>query len=206
MDDGGSPVAEFSFLMHVEVRDLMPALWPSVEELFGKHGASSGCWCMFWRLHANQRYATLQGHRLKRRFKALVAKGAIHGALAFAGTQPVGWVTYGPRTDFPRLERSRGFACDDAGQVWSVPCFFIKPGFRKQGVASLLLAHAVERMRRAGAPAAEGYPVKPKPDGSPLPASHRYTGTVGMFEKAGFTLAAPSRQAKVRMRCPFTSR
>ncbi|MGO9829557.1 MAG: GNAT family N-acetyltransferase [Myxococcaceae bacterium] len=192
--------------MPVVVRDLTPALWPSVEELFGKNGASSGCWCMFWRLNANQPYAPLKGQRLKRRFKALVAKGAIQGALAFADTEPVGWVTYGPRTDFPRLVRSRGFACDDGGQVWSVPCFFIKRGFRKQGVASLLLAHAVERMRQAGAPAAEGYPVKAKPDGSPLPASHAYTGTVGMFEKAGFAFAAPSGGAKVRMRCPFASR
>ncbi|MGO8971553.1 MAG: GNAT family N-acetyltransferase [Myxococcaceae bacterium] len=190
-------------MLHVQVRDLTPALWPSVETLFGKNGASGGCWCMFWRLKASEPYARLKGQTLKRRFKSRVAKGAIRGALAFADGEPVGWVTYGERMDFPRLERSRSLACDDKSRVWSVPCFFVEAGFRRQGVASQLLSYALDRMRRAGAPAAEGYPVKPKPDGSPLPASFSYTGTVAMFEKAGFLLTAPSLYAKVRMRCPL---
>jgi GNAT superfamily N-acetyltransferase len=135
-----------------------------------------------------------------------VAKGEILGALAFVDNEPVGWVTYGPRLAFPRLERSPSLACDDAGQVWSVPCFFIKAGFRRKGVASALLAHAIERMRFYGAPMAEGYPVKPSHDGSPLPATFSYTGTVPMFEKAGFVLAADSVHAKIRMRRPLTPR
>jgi GNAT superfamily N-acetyltransferase len=186
--------------MHLEIRDLTPELWPAVEKLFGKNGASSGCWCMFWRLKAGEPYAALKGPALKRRFKTRVAGGDIQGALAFADGEPVGWVTYGPRTAFPRLERSPGLACEDVGQVWSVPCFFIKAGFRKQGLASRLLGHAVERMRAQGAPWAEGYPVQPKPDGGPHPAGFSYTGTVAMFEKAGFQLAAPPVHAKVRMR------
>jgi GNAT superfamily N-acetyltransferase len=155
---------------------------------------------MFWRLKAGEAYGALKGPALKRRFQARVASGDILGALAFADGEPVGWVTYGPRTTFPRLERSRGLACEDVGQVWSVPCFFIKAGFRKRGLASRLLGHAVEQMRRHGAPVAEGYPVQPRPDGSPHPAGFSYTGTRAMFEKAGFVLAAPAVQSKARMR------
>jgi GNAT superfamily N-acetyltransferase len=191
--------------MQLEVRDLTPALWPSVEKLFGKNGASSGCWCMFWRLKAGEPYRALKGTALKRRFKARVAKGAILGALAFADGQPVGWVSYGPRPSFPRLERSPALSCHDASAVWSVPCFFIKAGFRKRGVASALLAHAVERMREQGAETAEGYPVKATRDGSPSPPASSYTGTVAMFLKAGFALAADSVHAKVRMRRPLGS-
>ena len=191
--------------MQLEVRDLTPSMWASVEKLFGKNGACGGCWCMFWRLKAGEPYASLKGPALKRRFKARVARGEIQGALAFADGEPVGWVTYGPRTAFPRLERVASFACQDAQKVWSVPCFFIKAGFRKQGLASSLLRHALRRIRESGAPAAEGYPVKAKPGGR-LAASFLYTGTVPMFERAGFVLAAPSPRAKVRMRCPLEAR
>jgi GNAT superfamily N-acetyltransferase len=191
--------------MHVQLHDLTPALWLSLKKLFGENGACGGCWCMFWRLETGAPYAQLKGPALKRRFKARVMKGEVLGALAFVDREPIGWVTYGPRLTFPRLERSPTLACDDAAQVWSVPCFFIKAGFRQKGVASLLLAHAVERMRSLGAPDAEGYPVKPARDGSPLPANFSYTGTVPMFEKAGFALAANSVHAKVRMRLSLRS-
>ena len=186
--------------MHLEIRDLTPELWPAVEKLFGKNGASSGCWCMFWRLKAGEPYTALQGPALKRRFKARVVRGDIQGALAFADGEPVGWVTYGPRTAFPRLERSRSLACEDVGQVWSVPCFFIKSAFRRRGLASQLLGHVLQRMRAQGAPSAEGYPLQPRPDGGAYPAGYSYTGTVAMFEKAGFVLAAPPVHARVRMR------
>src|SRR5208283_462194 len=98
---------------------------------------------MFWRLKAGETYASLRGPRLKRRFKAHVARGEILGALAFVDGEAVGWVTFGPRTAFPRLERSPSLSCEDAAAAWSVPCFFVKAGFRKQGLASLLLSHAV---------------------------------------------------------------
>lgn len=206
VDDEWWRMQESQLAMQIQVRDLTPALWPSLEKLFGKNGACGGCWCMFWRLKTGEPYPELKGPALKRRFKARVAKGEILGALAFVEAEAVGWVTYGPRLAFPRLERSPTLACDDAAQVWSVPCFFIKAGFRKKGVASALLAHAVERMRAYGAPLAEGYPVKPTRDGSPLPANFSYTGTVPMFEKAGFALAADSVHAKIRMRRPLSPR
>jgi GNAT superfamily N-acetyltransferase len=191
--------------MHVDVRDLTPALWPSLEKIFGRNGASCGCWCMFWRLRATERFASHTGPSRKRRLKAGLGRGDVLGALAFVEDEPVGWVTYGPRVAFPRLERSSSLRCDDVARVWSVPCFFIKAGFRGQGVASRLLAHALERMREAGAVLAEGYPVQARSDGRPSPASVAYTGTVAMFEKAGFRVAAPSVHAKIRMRRPLSS-
>jgi GNAT superfamily N-acetyltransferase len=186
--------------MAIEIRDLTPALWPALEKLFGKNGASGGCWCMFWRLKQGERYPEIKGPRLKRRFKVRVAKGEVLGALAFSDGEPVAWVTYGPRLTFPRLERSPSLACEDADRVWSVPCFFIKAGFRNQGLASLMLAHAVERMRQRGVSTVEGYPVKPTRDGRPLPGAFAYTGTTAMFERAGFERTLDSAHAKVRMR------
>jgi hypothetical protein len=37
-------------LSALTVQPLTPVLWPALEDLFGKHGASNGCWCMYWRV------------------------------------------------------------------------------------------------------------------------------------------------------------
>ena len=86
------------------VRDLVPSLWPALATLFGPRGACGGCWCMYWRLEKGERWEDLQGAPAKRRMKQLVVSGKARGAIAFAGEEPVGWIAYGPRQDFPRLE------------------------------------------------------------------------------------------------------
>jgi GNAT superfamily N-acetyltransferase len=181
------------------VKDLSPALWPKLEELFGPRGACGGCWCMFWRLEKGERWDDLKGAPAKRRFKSLVAAGRARGAIAFAGQEPVGWIAFGPRRDFPRLDRARTLACPDAGNVWALPCFYIKAGWRDRGVATALLKHALKSLRRAGAKVAEGYPVNLKP-GQRLPNAFAWTGTRSIFANAGFELAGPATTSKVRMR------
>jgi len=42
-------------------RDLSPALWPALVELFGPRGACGGCWCMYWRLEKGERWDDLKG-------------------------------------------------------------------------------------------------------------------------------------------------
>jgi hypothetical protein len=32
------------------VSPLTSAHWPALEDLFGRGGASNGCWCMYWRI------------------------------------------------------------------------------------------------------------------------------------------------------------
>jgi len=181
------------------VRDLSPALWPALTALFGPRGACGGCWCMYWRLEKGERWEDLKGGPAKRRLKALVAAGKAQGAIAFAGNEPVGWIAFGRRRDFPRLERARTLACADAHDVWALPCFFIKPGWRDRGVASALLRHALRSLKKKGAKIAEGYPVNLKP-GQRFPNAFAWTGTRSMFADAGFELAGAGSTSKVRMR------
>jgi len=181
------------------VRDLSPALWPALETLFGPRGACGGCWCMYWRPEKGECWEDLKGAPAKRRFRQLVATGKARGAIAFAGKEPVGWIAYGPRPDFPRLDRARTLTCDDADEVWALPCFFIKAGWRDRGVAGALLAHALKSLRKKGAKVAEGYPVNLKP-GQRLPNAFAWTGTRSIFRDAGFELAGPGGTSKVRMR------
>jgi GNAT superfamily N-acetyltransferase len=181
------------------VRDLTPSMWPAMEQLFGPRGACGGCWCMYWRLEKGERWEDLKGEPARRRMKALVAAGRSLGAIAFAGREPVGWVAFGPRPDFVRLERARTLACDDADRVWSLPCFFVKAGWRERGVAAALLSHGVKSLRRRGAKIAEGYPVNLKPK-QRLPNAFAWTGTRSLFEAAGFEPAGSVAASKIRVR------
>jgi GNAT superfamily N-acetyltransferase len=190
----------------VQVVPLTPARWADVERLFGEKGACAGCWCMFWRLEKGERFDDVKGATAKRRFKALVTRGKAQGLLAYLGGHPVGWLAMGPRRDFAKLDRAPSLACPDADQVHSLPCFFITPGARGQGVATALLNAAVLALKKAGAQVLEGYPVKPTRPGGKIPAAFAYTGTLPLFEKAGFTLAAGKPTGKQRMRLLLAAR
>lgn len=95
--------------MKVVTHSITAADWGSTEALFGPRGACAGCWCMYWRVPSTGRYwERFKGARARAAFRKLVETGEARGALAFAAGEPVGWVSFGPRTDFPYLARSYG--------------------------------------------------------------------------------------------------
>jgi GNAT superfamily N-acetyltransferase len=180
-------------------RELLPEMWPELEALFGANGACAGCWCMFWRLGKGEQFDDVKGAPAKRRFRALVEAGAAHGMLAFIDDQPVGWCAFERRTELAKLDRAPSLRVVDAERVWSLPCFFVKSGFRGQGVAQALLLAAERALRAHGAEIAEGYPHKPWQAGR-LPGAFVYTGHPSMFEKAGFALAEARPKGRQRYR------
>jgi hypothetical protein len=109
-------------------RELTPADWPALERLFGPNGACGGCWCMFWRMKKGERHESVKGALAKRRFKRLVTTGRAHGILAFAKGERVGWCAFERRGELPELDRAPSLRIDDAERVFSLPCFFVKPG------------------------------------------------------------------------------
>jgi GNAT superfamily N-acetyltransferase len=152
---------------------------------------------MFWRIPKGERYEDVKGSPAKRRFKTLVAKGQAHGILAFDEDEPVGWCAFEQRPLLPRLDRAPSLKVDDAHRVWSLPCFFVKAGWRNRGVAGVLLAAAEKALAARGCIIAEGYPVKLN---GRIPANFAYTGVTSMFEAAGFTPADPRPKGKQRYR------
>lgn len=169
----------------ITVRALQPTDWAAIEDLFGERGACGGCWCMFWRVPSRKDFRALKGEAAREAFRALVTSGRARGILAFEGDRAVGWCAFGPRAEFPMTERKRGYVVEDAATVWSVNCFFVRKDRRSRGLAARMLAAAVDEARKAGAPALEGYPV-PLPRGETRPGAFVYTGTMSMFERAGF--------------------
>ncbi len=179
---------------------LTPELWADLATLFGSNGACDGCWCMWWRHRRGEDYQSAKGATNRRRFQKLVKDGTAHGALAFVGGEPVGWISFDRRTDFHRLQRARTLRCDDVDEVWSLPCFYVKAGWRSRGIASALLDFAIRYLRREGAQILEAYPVQTLPDGKRYRADEAYTGTVDLFAKAGFTPVGPCDNRRQRMR------
>jgi GNAT superfamily N-acetyltransferase len=187
-------------MMTITTRELTTADWPQIEALFSSNGACGGCWCMSWRIGKGEKWDLIKGDEAKSRLRALIESGEAKGILAFAGEEPVGWCTFGPRRHFAKLDRAPSLACDDADQVWSIPCFFVKKGHRGQGVSRSLLAAAQEALIRHGAQVAEVYPAKPPADGSQLPAAFAWTGPRAMFDAAGFVVVGNPDGGKQRMR------
>jgi len=76
--------------------------------------------------------------------------------------------------------------------VWSVVCFYVRPGYRGCGLTVPLLKAAVAFAASRGAWIVEGYPV----DKADLPAPSRWTGPLATFLRAGFVEVA--RRAPAR--------
>ncbi|HSB88581.1 MAG TPA: GNAT family N-acetyltransferase [Anaerolineales bacterium] len=134
----------------------------------------------------------------RRRLRRLVSEGPPPGLLAYDGDLPVGWVSFGPRTDFPVLENSRVLKRVDERPVWSVVCLFVDRRYRHQGVTVGLLGAAVEHARRRGARWIEGYPIDPA--AGPIPAAFAFTGLAAAFLQAGFREVARRSPTRPIMR------
>lgn len=177
--------------MKLRIRPLTPDLWPELEELFGKHGASSGCWCMYWRIGSD--YYKRPREKNKAAFRRIVKRGPPPGLLAFDGDLVVGWCQLTPRDALPWLNRARLLRPVDDMPVWSLSCFYVRRGYRGRGVMTALIAAAVKEAKRARAPALEAYPIDTH---VAKRTTNIFTGTSSTFARVGFKTVAsrvPSR-------------
>jgi len=177
---------------------LTPERWPDLEALFGPRGACAGCWCMWWRIPRTA-WDRQRGDGNREAFHTLVAAGTVPGILAYADGRPVAWCAIQPRVAYPALERSRILKGVDDQPVWSVTCFYVAKGHRRQGLTVRLLQEAIAYARGQGAVLVEGYPVAPRKD--TLPDVYAFTGTVSAFQQAGFVEVARRSETRPIMRC-----
>ncbi len=166
----------------LDFRPLTQEHWTSLEQLFGRHGAIGGCWCMWWRQTQGE-FQRQRGDQNRLAFKALVGSGTIPGILAYEDEEPVGWCAIEPRESYPRLERSKTLARVDDRPVWSLTCFYIAKDHRGKGVMGGLVGAAVEWAGENGAHIVEAYPMELR-EGARV--SGAYMGLVPAFLKAGF--------------------
>ena len=169
----------------LEIKPLTRDRLADLAALFGQGGDPKWCWCSFYRIRGSTFANSSEAKNRKVLERAVdELENRAPGLVAYREGEAVGWVSLGPRDDYERLQHSKVLAPVDERPVWSIVCFVVGRSSRGQGVASALLAAAVDYARQHGATLLEGYPVET--DGKRIPSANAYKGTVGMFERAGF--------------------
>ena len=178
----------------LEIQPLTPERFADLAQLFGQGGDPKWCWCASFRKRGRDWDSSPAENRaiLEAAVRDDAAAGRAPGLVAYVDGKAVGWASVGPRSEYERLAYSRVLAPVDDVPVWSIVCFVVGRRSRGQGVASSLLGAAVEYAREHGATVLEAYPIDT--DGDRVASANLYTGTLGMFKRAGFEVVA-TRQA-----------
>jgi ribosomal protein S18 acetylase RimI-like enzyme len=172
----------------VDVRPVTSETWDALADLFREGGDPRWCWCQYWRLRSKD-FSAAKVPELRERLHEKALSPQPPGLVAFDGDRAVGWVSIGPRTDYERIVRSRVIPTIDDRPVWSIVCFAVSPTARGRGVARALLEGAIAYAGERGAVALEAYPVRVG-DGEAIHPESAFSGTLPMFERAGFRVVA----------------
>ena len=181
-----------------------PDRWDDIAAVMGTRGDPASCWCQFFRLRAAAwREATPATNQQALRTQVRDDPEP-PGMLAYLDGDPIGWCAVAPFAAYPRLPHSpiatAGHREDDElERLWSVTCFVVRPGRRRQGVAGELLDGAVDFARSMGAGIVEGYPVDVTAR-TTVQSSDLYHGTLSLFLSRGFREVARPTPGRVAVR------
>jgi GNAT superfamily N-acetyltransferase len=185
--------------MPLTSRPLSSDTWPEFARLVEKHnGIFGGCWCISFHLTGKEEQRGAAAYRAMK--QELVRERRAHAALVFDGPNAVGWCQFGPTAELPNI-RSRKAYEEGLSELpdWRITCFFIDRERRGEGIATVALREALREIGRLGGGTVEGYPEDYT--GQRTSNSFLCSGTLGMFEKAGF-----KQDRKIAMRRWVVSR
>ena len=167
------------------VADATSERWDDLIAVFGTRGDPSRCWCQWFR-HQRPGFAATPRDQRRADLQQQLAASVPPGVLAYddAGV-PAGWCAVAPRADHPRLiSYPAAQAAPDEDGLWTVTCFVVRVGKRKQGLAEVLLDGAVDLARRHGARVVEGHPVDTTVRAAS--AAELFHGPLSVFTRLGF--------------------
>jgi len=186
-------------MMDFTISPLTVERWPALEDLFGRAGASNGCWCMYWRIGPGYRDRPRADN--KRDLQQLAASGQPPGLLAFDGDLAVGWCELAPRAELRWLARARYLQPPDDLPAWSIPCFFVRRTHRHHGVMGALIEAAAAVAVTSGCPALEAYPVDTAVPGH---TRNLFPGVASAFARHGFQVIVRRKPDRPVMRRNFS--
>ena len=180
------------------VRELSKENWSDFESVLGANGGARGCWCMHWRLSIAE-WMEGKGEGNKRAMRSLATRKPAPGVVIYRKSTPVAWCSLGPRTMFPRLQRSPMVKGLDDEHVCSIACIFVSRDHRGAGLLTPILDAVCEYAAGIDYRVAEGYPVEPRA-GRRAGADTAMTGIASAFRDAGFEEVARPRKDRPIMR------
>jgi GNAT superfamily N-acetyltransferase len=145
------------------------------------NGVFGGCRCMGFHPEGVGKETTPELNR-KRKLERVRA-GTAHAALVFHGDDCVGWCQFGAPGEVPRIKSRAAY---EKGVTtlpdWRIACCYVGKGHRRQGVATVALAGAVDLIATLGGGTVEGYPEA----ADSVPAGFLFNGALSTYEKIGF--------------------
>lgn len=168
------------------VQPLTPETWPAFADLVERHGGIfGGCWCIGF--HACGLARDPAANRAAK--EALVRQGRASAALVIEGDACLGWCQFGPVAELTRIKNRRAY--DAAGLPpadWRITCFFVDRRQRRRGIAERALKGALDLIAQAGGGRVEAFP---EDTAGRKRQPFLWAGSLSMFERAGFAVAAP---------------
>ena len=133
--------------------------------------------------------------------------GPTSGLIGYLDGEPVGWVAVEPRDNYWRIwNRKQPWMRTDPelDGVWSVTCFVVRKGYRRQGLMYELAAATVEYGKQVGAHVLEAYPTEPA-EGKTIIWDEASVGLLQVFLDAGYeVVTSPTLRRRV-VRHPLPS-
>lgn len=171
---------------NIEIHPATPDRWDDLAMVFEGPGDPGKCWCAYW-YSSNKDFQANWGPANQPVLEDRVSDGIEPGVLAYLDEEPAGWASIAPRSAFDRLVRNKqSLRSVDDRPVWSLNCFVVRRGFRKQGLMRPLIRGAVDFAISRGAIAIEAYPVE-----SPRPTHYNlFLGSLAAFQEIGFVEVA----------------
>lgn len=179
--------------MNVEIIRLTPKLAQHFFNFFDSVAFSDNpdwadCYCCFYNF-CDEEWNERTGAMNRSYAEQAIAHGEMNGYLAFIDGQPIGWINADKKGAYARLEP---FKEPNDTKVFSIVCFTIAPGYRRQGFATKLLEAAVENAKTEGYEYIEAYPEK-----NASTDAHNYHGPVELYRKSGFEIALENENSWV---------
>jgi GNAT superfamily N-acetyltransferase len=173
------------------------ATWEDLQTVFGTRGDGRRCQCQRYKMQPGESWNSVGPEELAFRLRGQTECGypdsdTTTGLVAYVDGEPAGWCAVEPRSNYPRLLLKMRVPWQDRTEdksddsVWAVTCFFIRAGFRRQGLSRALAQAAVDHARGRGARAIEGYPMITEP-GQEITWGELHVGSRSIFADAGFT-------------------
>lgn len=186
-----------------DIHPLTADRWADLEDLFGPlRGANSGCWCMWLRTRGAD-YKAMDKAGRKDAFRVMVDAGPPPGLLAYSGGKAVGWCAVGPRLASSRFHDAKASRPTedvnepDLTRVYAITCFFIRTGYRRQGLMRRLASAAVDFAIANDALAIDACPIDPE---KPLMWGEGFVGVASVFADLGFSEIARRSPRRPLMR------